>query len=92
MRRLSAGDVVNLLLAHEAGEFTEGRLVELLGVDRLTLRGWKMQAIKRGRVLAEKTEEELESMRRAIHANSSAAASGATTLAQVPSSSVTPTE
>lgn len=57
-QHLSLGDLANLLLAWEAGEVSEGRVVEVTGFDRVTCRDLKLSAIEAGRKLAEVTPEE----------------------------------
>jgi hypothetical protein len=42
---LSLGELSDLLIAHAAGEFSEGALVDITGLDRLTLRAMHLKAI-----------------------------------------------
>jgi hypothetical protein len=49
---LSPGELTDLLIAWAAGEVSEGRLAELTGLDRTSLRGMLQNAIKRGEELA----------------------------------------
>jgi hypothetical protein len=47
MPSLSLGDLADLLIAHAAGEISEGGLVEITGLDRLALRAMLLKAIAR---------------------------------------------
>lgn len=61
-RTLSLGDLMNLFLAWEAGEASEGRVVELTGLDRVTLRTLKQNAIEAGAALTIPTEAEMREL------------------------------
>lgn len=54
----SLGDLADLLIGWEAGEVSEGRLVELTGLDRLDLRGLRLASIERAKRLTQRTPEE----------------------------------
>lgn len=49
--QVSPGELSDLLVAWSEGEISEGRLVEVSGIDRLTLRLFKGLAIKRAAAL-----------------------------------------
>ncbi len=50
---LSLGDLADLLVAWAEGEVSEGRLAELTGLDRVSLRGLKQAAVERAIRLAQ---------------------------------------
>ena len=82
MRRgMSLGTLANLFLAWEAGEVSEGRMVELTGLDRVSLRDLKLSAIEQGTASALRTSEEMEEVHRYVVERSASMPSepGATT-------------